>query len=369
MSRKNLTLELLRGLAAIMVVLVHMIPFPGAFYVATERFGVPWIQLLVSGRVAVGVFFLMSGYVLQRSSLVRGNLGSALLGRYLRLAIPTLASALLVLLLVAAGLFDFERVRSAFEIQQRLYEQIPGVLGSIYQTLVQHFTRLITPDDEWWLINPPTWTISFEFAGSILILVFSWVRSVRIRSVVAAGMAAGILALGYPHSELVFFPLSVLIVDQLEAPMRRAGSTPHGRRIVQGTLAVAILLGAYLGLFAVVTAGLFLLFLSAPSEPSTETGRRIAGTLGRHSFSIYLIHFPLYLAVLTVASHWVSRVSLLQAYAAGATIAVPLGLLGGAVGYLILLAACATVFERYVDRSAVALAAAVRRVPHVLWAP
>lgn len=371
---KLAALELLRGLAALQVAFVHMLGFWGAFHTVMVGAGLAWVPTIISGRVAVGVFFLMSGYVLQRSSFVTGHGAYAVVSRYVRLALPVAASAVFVHLLMALGWFDFEKVRVSLESPQHLWVEIPGFGSSLKDALITHFSSLVTPEDEYRMINPPTWTISFEFFGSILILMFSRLRTRLVRRVLSTALVITLGAVGYPYSELLFFPLAVLFVDLAEEPLRRALAEPRARWMLRTVLVAALLAGALVEQFAVVTVALFALFITAGTGWPTGRLRSLAIETGRLSFSIYLVHFPLYIAIMTAATPALSRQWLLDLARSAATrlpaavtlVAVILGVFATYSGLLVL---CAWAFERFVDRPSIVLASAVRKAQGRVGSP
>jgi peptidoglycan/LPS O-acetylase OafA/YrhL len=173
-------LEGLRGVAAIVVVLYHVITmfYPnmalGPRIVQHMRlednlYGNP-LNVFLSGGFAVGIFFVLSGFVLSigffqsgKESIVK-KLASK---RYLRLMVPALASVLLSFLLLSLH-FNANRDASVAITQS-------GTIGewsfplNIFDALKQATYGIFFESVKYY--NPVLWTMTFEFIGSFIVFL------------------------------------------------------------------------------------------------------------------------------------------------------------------------------------------------------
>ena len=100
-SQRFQELDGLRGVAALIVVVFHVMSAFVPAWVPDQSEAVPWwadspLAVLYNGTFAVPVFFVLSGFVLAQASLLpRKHLWLDLALRYLRLALPATASVLL----------------------------------------------------------------------------------------------------------------------------------------------------------------------------------------------------------------------------------------------------------------------------------
>jgi peptidoglycan/LPS O-acetylase OafA/YrhL len=172
-TTRVVALDGLRGWAALSVVVFHFV---------IETFGQKfpdlrtWLPFLYNGKIAVMLFFVLSGYVLTRGRWRRGNaaLAHTLVARYLRLSLPILAVSLLACLVMRLGLAD---TTPAAGIVGR-----PGWLGGFAR-----FTASLPGAIQFALVgtygpvptesyNPFLWTMIVEFWGSLAVITLSHFR-------------------------------------------------------------------------------------------------------------------------------------------------------------------------------------------------
>ena len=210
-TNKLIYLESLRGLASLLVVLVHikMAFFPD-FAFATNYLA----------AFAVRLFFLLSGFVLSVAYFRKRQdsvLISAALRRYPRLMIPVFASVMFAWLLLAchayrnldvaalahqpAHSFLSESFRHESSVGQALFE---GAIGTFF-----HFNPTTT-------LNPNLWTMPIELAGSFFVFALlatgKWIR-LRVALYLVLG---GILLFVLRRAESVFmfdFLVGVALCD------------------------------------------------------------------------------------------------------------------------------------------------------------
>ncbi|KAM5344102.1 hypothetical protein ACJ41O_012639 [Fusarium nematophilum] len=177
-------LDGLRGLAAFMVYWYHHVSWfygprdeiqNGFGYKGSSRYFVtlPFIRVFwTGGSAAVAIFFVLSGYVLSRSPLrmlrdgenPRRSLLSATVRRPFRLFIPTvgvsLAMAFILQLPPIRPLLDWPPAQA--NIFAELWTFVTELLEAL-NPFVEH-----GPQSKWFPYNPPIWTMSYEFKGSLL---------------------------------------------------------------------------------------------------------------------------------------------------------------------------------------------------------
>jgi peptidoglycan/LPS O-acetylase OafA/YrhL len=193
----------LRGFLACVVVFHHLkLGFLYGWFDSLEKsannfvhyFAWPLARLLSNGTFAVYVFFVLSGFVLthaMRHNLTLKQKCLAILGRYVRLAVPCVVSLLIVWVLIKLGLYIpqpiFDITPPAFNewLGYHIHYQVPHFLDVFkiifYDTF---FMRFITPAlctypklmcDGMWL-NSVLWTMPFEFVGSIAVFLLAWLK-------------------------------------------------------------------------------------------------------------------------------------------------------------------------------------------------
>jgi peptidoglycan/LPS O-acetylase OafA/YrhL len=128
------------------------------------------LSLFWDGRLAVPIFFALSGYVLTASVVGSRRplvFPALVLKRYLRLALPVLATSLLVLILIPAGLYyslEVAMVSGSTWLAGTLPPDFtPTVASWLGQSL---WTTFFDFHDSYF--NPALWTMHYELEGSLL---------------------------------------------------------------------------------------------------------------------------------------------------------------------------------------------------------
>jgi peptidoglycan/LPS O-acetylase OafA/YrhL len=324
-SRHFYSLDVLRGLAALMVVVFHWRHF---FYydakplVDADRLPLyPWLKLFyTSGWQAVDLFFCLSGFVFfwlysQKIATRKTSLKEFFVLRFSRLY----PLHFLTLLLVAGGqLFALREFGSYF-----VYSH-----NSLYHFVLQLFFA-----SNWGLqrgssFNGPTWSVSIEillyalffivcffrfnrwwhalliiflsplllkfdqgdvsrgiisfYSGALAYLIFDylWQRGLTVRHV------AGLIAL----TALLWLAIPWVIAQdfQLPASLPHQALLSHLLDLLKNDLLVTLLFP------------LTLLTLAVCEAYRGTLGKRVS-FLGNISYSVYLIHFPLQLAAILAA--------------------------------------------------------------------
>lgn len=326
--QKVLFLDGIRGLAALIVVFSHIIQM---FYVSLlngdsmkSRFPLEWeniirtspINLFYNGNFSVFIFFVLSGYVLSLKFFKTKN-NSVLLEhsakRYPRLAIPTFFSILLVYILFHFQLFYWGDIQGVTKSTLRFSTEMPLSLGNVfYHSFIETF---LTGESKW---NSVLWTIQSELIGSLLLFLFLYVCSfissffIRFISFIAA------ILIGILCNQLLFVPffIGALFCDI------HLNTTPSWSKRLQKTSSVWILLGIFFGSYPYgiakgtmydfllfdtnmhlnwfyhIIGAAFLILGSLYSKPVQYVfSKQIFSSLGKISFSLYLIHFPILLSL------------------------------------------------------------------------
>jgi len=204
--RPTAWLDGLRGYAAFQVYIFHITLFwyggAGRGWAQTEEdwgwYRLPFIRnIYASGHADVGIFFVISGFVLTQKSLslirsqnfdaLYSSLGSAVFRRWLRLWIPVLVSTFACMLLTYYGYPNMRAERKeTFKLQfYDWYEETRNLVNPFsyrdeWETLLDNY--------DW-----ATWTIPLEYYGSMICYVvtlgISRVASNTTRVVIVALLA------------------------------------------------------------------------------------------------------------------------------------------------------------------------------------
>ena len=375
MTRTNTTghlshLDGLRGLAAMLVIGEHYATalLPGPSPVSGL------LSVVFDGAFAVALFFLLSGAVLTLSfARTAEDIAGNLRRRLVRLWLPVAAAGGIAYLLAAAmPTAHVEAARlTGSEAWLGSAKPVPSVLLWLREVFADSMLAGTRDSSLFacpWLrplgdlFDAPVWSLHVELYGSVLVVGLSWLaaRSARWHRIVALSLCGLLL----PH------PIVLILVGHLTAPWLRPGvrrfdalavpliaagivlavlpqvepfrwindtlarvalvGLPH----IYTTFTVQRMLGAAL-VYAGVIAGVRVQrALSAP----------LPRWLGRLSFSLYLIHFPILFTLTSlgvVMLHpWLPLwATLLVAAAAGLGVTV----------------VAAIAFERWVDRPAMRL--------------
>ncbi|RZA21298.1 MAG: acyltransferase [Proteobacteria bacterium] len=155
----------LRGIVALSVIIFHFF-----FEVLGQRFPIysgPLLAGLTSSNT--GIFLMLSGYVLTEGNwrlAHKPRVHRQLVKRYFRLTIPMLASVLVVLALVWAGLCYHVPASWLLGVESWLGDKLPmqATLGdAIYDATI----RVYLPHPDALSYNPFLWTMQAELWGSL----------------------------------------------------------------------------------------------------------------------------------------------------------------------------------------------------------
>lgn len=373
-------LESVRGLAAAVVFVFHaLLAFAPGIPGFEPRVLARWPQLsgfplalTYNGQFAVCVFFVLSGYVLTRAFFVSGDirqLARRALGRYVRLALPSLASILFVLVLQRLHLYAIDQY---WQLRHLAPSQVglpgasaaPVLRDALRSGLV--FTWAYLPDPAR-IYNQVLWTMPIEFWGSLLVFGLAAVLTpLRRRTTLILVLGVGLALFGGLWSPYFAAFLFGMAIASAEDKLPRAqwpywallplglylGCRNDGPDFVWCTrlsdwlndMAFAPWWMNWIYTTNVTGAALVLLAVIGARPLRAVLTARAFVLLGRYSFPFYLVHQPVLLSF-------------------GARVAVWLSGGGWTVGCLLLTilasalasALAAVALEHAVDRPAVAL--------------
>jgi peptidoglycan/LPS O-acetylase OafA/YrhL len=364
-------LEGLRGVAALIVVIYHfMIAFYpniafGANSLQHMRFednlyGSP-LSVFLSGGFAVGIFFVLSGFVLsigffqtKDESIVK-KLASK---RYLRLMLPALASVIISFILLSLN-FDANRDPSVAITQSGVAGEWNFALN-FFDALRQGTFGIFFESVRYY--NPVLWTMTYEFIGSFIVFLFlfsfgksqyrwlvyglllfatfgTWYLAIIIGTILADLYAHNKLPLGEGRP---WIGTSLLVLGLF------LGGYPFGEP--QGTIYSPLYiasLGVSANIAIYISFGALLTIMGILSlrRVSAFFASRYISILGKYTYSLYLTHA---LVILTLTS----TLFMLFIGSMGYNLAVFFAVLGSIPAIIIV----TWLFERYVDAPSIKLA-------------
>ncbi len=183
-----------------MVVFSHLI---ACFLVlSTPAYKTKLLSFISDGRLAVFIFFVLSGYALSASQHGKKNLNLSFLiiARYLRLAIPIFVTGSIAYILLKSGLFFNLAAATTPETSSdwlgTFYKFKPGILHAIQFSLYDVFFSY----DGARTYNPALWTMTVELIGSVLIYFYLATVTKRTKGIlVATGAMAAFLLYKSPY--------------------------------------------------------------------------------------------------------------------------------------------------------------------------
>lgn len=356
-------LDGLRGMACLQVVLYH--------YACTFWPGVP-LGYFASADSAVALFFLMSGFVLtgsfEKNSMdVPGNT----LRRAVRLVVPAIASVLIAIPCVLAGHANAAHVAQLTGAEGTRVRMASPALAGLFADLTGRSAMLgyagvsLLPPS--WLppyptsLNPPLWTLSVEFFGSIWIMILVALRTLSPR-LHRLALLVSLPVIG--TNVLLLFTvghLCAVLQGRMQAcsrpvltalPVLGAGLVICGGPVINVRIPwlPAGIFADHMTFSVQIEAGSILIFIGVLMFGALHEllEARPARYLGRLSFSVYLLHGPImigaacfiYLVALPLGGH----------FAAILTFAVGLALTLGLAAW----------FERYIDLPVIRLSRAIK---------
>lgn len=283
-------LDSLRGIAALVVALGHFFP--------EEIKKILFFNLFVDTKLAVAIFFVLSGLVLFKSSVVK-NFKSFFINasaRYLRLSIPVFFCSLGIMVL--SKIFDTDYyLKKPFDHWNIVnsYKQDPI---NFYRVVKFSFFETMIKYDSKTSIIPPAWTLRPEFAGSVFIFLMLYFFRKKEISKSYKNILLGIccfLIFTYNHVPLIyyfsFFASGALIYLLRPINLKR-----------QNYILFLVLLfrsiqkyydsWSLLSDFIIGSLIVFCVYKNKTIERPLSNKKIVF--LGKISFSIYLLHFGVF---------------------------------------------------------------------------
>jgi peptidoglycan/LPS O-acetylase OafA/YrhL len=335
-TERILYLEAIRGLAAFQVLLLHTFSaFAPAIVFSRAPGGIPGLFhfsplfAAYDGYSAVYLFFVLSGFVLTPLFGRFADKPFALAAsRWVRLAAPALVAALAALAVkIAVGAAPVQAGRVIGSGWLSGNWRPPGGVGYfLYDALIQapvtgysetsFLAGLGIPLGFHPLQNAyvaPFWTLSVEMQGSVLIIALSMIA--RYSKLLWWPIFLIFSAVLFRTDFACFLVGHALAKCNAQAALRR---TPDAVRLGLATVGVSLCVIQELGFVALMTScraqrlawipcssnslkmmGAILVFVAAIGSPGLARilDRRPFVALGRLSFSLYLIHWPIVLGV------------------------------------------------------------------------
>jgi len=314
-SNKLLSLEGLRGVASFIVLLSHiqliffididdklLNYYTGKFpYFITQ--GLNYIfRALHDGNFSVWLFWVMSGFVLsigyfkkKEISQTKSYILASSIKRYFRLVIPVFLSVMFAYFLLTNDMMTNKYLSEKLEnpwlntfytFDASFYNAIKS---SLYDTFF-NFDRLSS-------YNTVLWTMEKEFYGSLFIFaLLSIVGYTKIRYII------------YPFVTIILYTLNIhwlnsfifgMILCDLYINTQIYHSTTKllQKRFINLLIIIIflVLIGMqnYYGIFHLILATLLVFFIISSSNMNKFFSSKILVSLGKISFSLYLIHLPI----------------------------------------------------------------------------
>lgn len=300
MDKKNLSgrldfLDGLRGLAALVVVFGHFWPYEFLRMI-------PLVNLVFDTKLAVAIFFVLSGVVLSRSASNYNNdtrwLLYSIIARYIRLMVPILLVTGVVLVLFECDLFFTDGIPKLFdswEVWKIFYRFEHDLLDGVFFSLFNVFFNY----DPSQTYIPPAWTMKAELLGSVLLFLFIWLLSffkinkvnvslIIIGAVVLFFSRYYVPALYYFAYFLVGFGINILYSNSFNG-LRVPLWVVFLWALVKSLFSCASL--SYLFSDFIFAAVLVFLVMANP-EMKAFFSKGFFTYLGFVSFPLYLIHSP-----------------------------------------------------------------------------
>jgi peptidoglycan/LPS O-acetylase OafA/YrhL len=292
-------LDGMRGWGAVVVFYFHLVvKFLGEKF---PEFSPLYRSFIMDGHLAVLMFFVISGFSLSISPIVKGDrtLSTTVLARYFRLAIPIFVTTLAGFVVLRANLnFNLEASSSGISKDWLgTFYHFDPYLRSVFS---YSFFGVFFDYQGSLPYNSSLWTMSFEFFGSLSLFAFLFlVKSRLMRRLVATFLMIALLPM---HPFIACFFGGYLIADLFEALTKR--SLRYGS--IYATFAVMVALSlawAYRPESDVYWAALAITITTgcALSKPlNAFFSNNLSRFLGAISFPLYLSH----IFVICTLSSW-----------------------------------------------------------------
>ena len=313
MTRRFAELDGLRGVAAFVVIIFHFLcvfaPSSIPNYGGGNRLSDTPLSLAFNGPFAVSIFFVLSGFVLSNSVAGRGRSFWSLLPiRYLRLAVPALTSCLFAWILIRLHPSTVGQLRIIVAQQPWHSYTMPSLIEPIKQGLWDAF-RWGTVE-----LNSSLWTMRIELIGSFWVYaIYCLADDLWTLPIIAAMATMSILMPNY--TAYLGFALGCGLREAYARDMLRS-------RLAIPALVVGCLLGSQMlgfaervglhprsaefalgdpnSIFYPLAAAMIVYAVISTKRIGSVFRLRLPSFLGRVSFPLYLLHWPILFTISSV---------------------------------------------------------------------
>ncbi len=296
-------LDGMRGWAALSVVLFHF--FYELFGEIYPVFRADYAHFLTNGPFAVVVFFILSGQALSVSYIQKRNkesLNRMAIKRYPRLAIPVLASCLIVYVLMKCGLVWNVQAAEIVGRQDWLGSFInvePSFAGMLKDGLFNAFVSFSN-------YNLFLWTMKYELLGSAFVFVLLYGYRFLISPVVICLLLGFISLAPAPFISCFFFGVafSLFHINGFFEKLRENKAWQYvGPTLLAMIVAFDVVYcpqSDQIDRLHILIALLFVFVAQTNKILSRFFEMKLSQILGKLSFPVYLVH----LAVLVSVTSW-----------------------------------------------------------------
>lgn len=305
-------LDGLRGVAALMVIFYHI----GECFATS-----PQTQDINHGYLAVDFFFVLSGFVIGYAYDGQWQRGMTKLGFLLRRVIRLQP---MVIAGVVLGVISFA-IQGCEQWDGTSVSTIAVVLSFVLGLLMLPALPGTMPEvrgnGEMFPLNGPSWSLFFEYIGSVFYAIFLHRMSKRVLTVftVISGMGLAAIAIGnasgYYHLgvgwtaadggfwlgliRMTYSFSAGLLLSRCFKPIKIRGAFWICSALIAGVLSVPYVGGDSMpvanGIYdAVCTLVLFpaIVYIGASGRTSDRNSQRTCEFLGAISYPVYIIHYP-----------------------------------------------------------------------------
>ncbi|MBR0829864.1 acyltransferase [Bradyrhizobium manausense] len=299
-------LQTIRGVAALVVLLQHC-----GFYFIDIGLARQVIELLFNAHAAVIIFFVLSGYVLTLSlkskDLTVGTVGAFYVRRAFRI-FPALWAASLFALGVVLLLLNRDDAPLSNAFARAAYSLDQLSVGSIAFSFAGIGLFLV----------PQIWTIRVELLGSAIIPLPVFGRFGRLANYALLIVVLTVLSFVVRSEKTVYLVEFAIGGSLAFFPLGRMRLRPNIARLLAAAVLVVLLFSRQLGpwpfqqdyhaptpamIEALAAAVLILIITENPSSFALLRSR-IGLFIGDVSYSLYLLHFPIMVAVARIGGYY-----------------------------------------------------------------
>jgi peptidoglycan/LPS O-acetylase OafA/YrhL len=289
LDRYHYTIDLLRGVAALMVVVYHFVAFPGRF----SDFGL--LQKVASlGHFGVQIFFVISGFVIPNSMFNAKykfkDIGRFMLKRLVRLEPPYIVSIIFCILLAYASLLS------------PYYRGKPPEI-SLPQVLL-HLGYLNTYFKYDWL-NVVYWSLAIEFQFYLVMAFLFPLLIYQKRDInLILWMAICALALLFPEKEFIFRHAPFFSFGVILFLFKRGRISKFNALLFIGLNSILCFYteNLYYSLFGLGSCLIIAI---------TSIRNSVGIFLGSISYSVYLLHAPIGQRIINFSENFIHNQYLL----------------------------------------------------------